>query len=63
MQWQWWHFVLLALPILPNLWSILHVGTHRFPDPVERVLWLTLCIFVPCIGGLVYVIFGRRRAL
>jgi hypothetical protein len=60
---EWWHWVLLALPILPNLWSIWHANAHRFANPVERVLWLAACIFVPCLGGLAYVFFARPRAL
>ena len=61
MEWQFW--ALAALPILPNLWSIRHVNTHRFANPTERMLWLAACIFVPCLGGLAYVFFGRPRAL
>jgi hypothetical protein len=60
---EWWHWPLLAFPILPNLWSIWHVNTHRFVSPVERLLWLVTCIFVPCLGGLAYVLFGRPRVL
>ena len=60
---EWRHWALLALPILPNLWSIWHVNTHRFANPAERLLWLAACIFAPCLGGLAYVFFGRPRAL
>jgi len=60
---QWWHLLLLPLPILPNLWSIWHVGTHCFSSQTERRLWLVVCILVPCLGGLAYVFFGRQRAL
>jgi hypothetical protein len=60
---KWWHWALLALPILPNLWPIWHVNTHRFANHVERLLWLTACIFAPCLGGLVYMFFGRPRAV
>ena len=59
---EWWVWGLLALPIVPNLWSIRHVGTHHFAQPTERFLWLAVCIFVPCLGGLAYVVFGRPRA-
>jgi len=60
---KWWYWALLALPILPNLWSIWHVNTHRFAKYTERLLWLLACIFVPCLGGLAYMLFGRPRAL
>jgi hypothetical protein len=61
MEWQ--HWALLALPILPNLWSIWHIHTHRFVNPAERALWLAACIFAPCLGGLAYVLFGRPRVI
>ena len=60
---SWWQLSLLILPILPNLWSIWHVWAHRFPSEQERSLWFMLGIFVPVIGGVVYLLAGRRRAL
>ena len=59
----WWHWGLLALPILPNLWSIWHANGQRFANPAERLLWMALCVFVPCLGGLAYIFIGRRRSL
>lgn len=62
MQIQWWHIVVLALPILPNLWSIWHVRNHNFPSDQEKSLWFLLAVFVPVLGGLIYIVSGRRRA-
>ena len=58
----WWHWLVLALPILPNLWSIWHVRTHTFPSEQEKSLWFLLAVFVPVLGGLVYLVLGLRRA-
>ena len=57
-----WQLALLFLPALLNLWGIWHAFRHPFPSPVERVLWIGLCIFVPLIGGIIYLLFGLRRS-
>lgn len=60
---SWWHFWVLALPILPNLWSIWHVRKHEFASDQEKSLWFLVSVFVPVLGGLVYICVGRRRAM
>ena len=57
-----WIFA-LSLPILPNLWCIWHAQRHTFPGPDEQKHWVRLGTFVPVLGGLLYVLFGWRRAL
>ncbi|MFV0420737.1 PLDc N-terminal domain-containing protein [Oleidesulfovibrio sp.] len=54
--------LLLALPIVPNLWCIWHAYSNEFPTPAERLLWMGIGVFVPVIGGLAYLIFGWRRS-
>ncbi len=54
-------FVLLALPILPNFIAIWHSFHRQFPTPAERMFWFMLAIFVPLVGGIVYLIWGRKR--
>ncbi len=55
-------YVLVVIFALPNLWAIYHSFHHRFPTTQERLIWICLGIFVPVIGGLAYLFFGRRRA-
>lgn len=54
--------LLLAIPILPNLWCIWHAYFRVFPSPPERLIWIMLGVFVPVVGGLLYLAIGRRRA-
>lgn len=56
-------FLLLGLPALPNLFGIWHAFNHDFPGPQERLKWMGVCVFLPVIGGLIYLLFGLRRAL
>lgn len=52
---------LLTVPILPNLFAIWHSFHRQFPTPLERILWYLLAIFVPVLGGIIYLIWGRKR--
>lgn len=54
--------ILLFIPAIPNLWGIWHAYQRVFPTQQERLIWLGVCIFVPAIGGLLYLVFGMRRA-
>jgi hypothetical protein len=55
-------FLILAfIPILPNLWCIYHAFQREFPTPAEKMAWIGVGIFIPVLGGLIYLIWGRRR--
>ncbi len=55
--------ILILLPILPNLWAIIHIFRNDFDTPQEKMIWLGLAVFIPVIGGLVYLFLGRRRVV
>lgn len=52
---------LLVLPILPNLWAIWHCFHRDFPTVNEKLTWLGIAVFIPVIGGLAYLVVGRKR--
>ncbi|NLW81163.1 MAG: hypothetical protein GXY42_05755 [Desulfovibrionales bacterium] len=54
---------LLIVPILPNLWSIWHLYKNEYPTPQERSAWLVAQVILPVLGGVGYILFGRKRAL
>ncbi len=63
MTFAWWHALLAFLPLLLNLWSIWHVWCHDFSgDFQKKVLWLCVSTFLPILGGLIYILAGRRQA-
>ncbi|SDF30309.1 PLDc N-terminal domain-containing protein [Desulfovibrio legallii] len=63
MIFHWWHVLVLMVPMIPSLWSILHIWGHEFASPQQRVLWLLLVVFVPVLGGIIYIFTGRKKAL
>lgn len=54
-------FLLLLLPVLPNLWSIQHAFHREFSSPQEKMGWIAAAVFIPVFGGLAYIFFGRKR--
>lgn len=60
---SWWHVILFLVPMLPTYWSIWHIWNHSFPDPEKKSLWLLLVVFVPVIGGIIYIFTGRKQAI
>ncbi|MDD6180775.1 MAG: PLDc N-terminal domain-containing protein [Desulfovibrionaceae bacterium] len=60
---EWWYIPLIILPTLPNLWSIWHVWAHEFSSLQEKIIWLLIPVFIPLLGGLVYIAAGRKKAL
>ncbi|MFW6324657.1 MAG: PLDc N-terminal domain-containing protein [Desulfovibrionales bacterium] len=53
--------LILLVPILPNLWSIWHIFRCDFPTPQEKMAWLGVTVFLPVLGGLGYIFWGRKR--
>ncbi len=57
-----WQILVLLIPLFINTWGIWHVFTHSFASSAERMIWAFVCIFVPLAGGIIYLLFGFRRA-
>lgn len=57
-----WQLALLILPALINLWAIWSAFHREFDNPIHRILWVALAIFVPVLGGLGYIVFGYRQS-
>ena len=53
--------LILILPIVPTFWAIIDVAYREFPSIKTKALWGVFVVFVPCIGGIVYLIIGRRQ--
>ena len=62
MTFAWWHVLVALIPILPNFWSIWHIWNHRFSSFQQKVPWLLVAVFLPVLGGLIYIFVGRRHA-
>ena len=54
---------ILLLPMLPTFWAIHHVATGRFERVGTKYGWLAIVAFLPAIGAIFYIIFGRKKRL
>jgi hypothetical protein len=50
-----------ALSMVPTVWAITDVVNRNFDDLTRKRIWIVLVVFVPCLGGVAYLIFGRRQ--
>ncbi len=53
--------LILLLPVVPTFWAIVDLGCRDFGTLKKKAIWGAFIVFVPCLGGLVYLIFGRRH--
>jgi hypothetical protein len=47
--------------MVPTFWAIVDVAYRDFGTLRKKALWGAFIVFVPCLGGIVYLIFGRRQ--
>ncbi len=55
--------LILVLPMVPTFWAIFDVAHRDVGSLKKKALWGAFVVFVPCLGGLVYLIFGRRQGV
>ena len=53
--------LIFLLPMVPTVWAIVDMAYRDFGTLKKKALWGVFVICVPCLGGLVYLIFGRRQ--
>ncbi len=54
-------FVILIIPILPNLWSIWHIFKNDFKTSQDKMTWVLIATFIPVIGGILYIFLGTKK--
>ena len=60
-----WSLLILIflIPMMPTFWAIIELMTKEINSIYGKFIWLLFVIFIPCIGGLCYFLFGRKRLL
>jgi hypothetical protein len=49
------------LLFLPTVWAIRDVAYRSYPTLKTKVIWLAVITLLPPLGGIVYILMGRRR--
>ncbi|HMM37723.1 MAG TPA: PLDc N-terminal domain-containing protein [Desulfovibrio sp.] len=58
-----WIMILAPMGIFVciSLFSIWDAFRREFPSILEKMAWIQLSVLVPFLGGVAYLIFGRKR--
>ncbi len=54
---------LVVLFFIPTMFALWHAFTHAFASQTERVKWIVATVFLPPVGGILYMLIGRKRAI
>jgi drug/metabolite transporter (DMT)-like permease len=52
---------LVAAFAVLSLWSIRDAFNRQFRSTNEKMIWIQLCVLVPFLGAIVYLIWGKKR--
>jgi cytochrome bd-type quinol oxidase subunit 2 len=53
--------VIFGAPLVPTFWSIFDIPKRRFASQNKKLLWLFVVSTLPFVGGMIYILFVRRR--
>ncbi len=53
--------VILAIPLIPTFWAILDIPRRQFATPKQKLVWFFTVSTLPCVGAILYILFGRRH--
>jgi hypothetical protein len=53
--------LVLTVPVIPTFWAILDIPKRQFATPKQKVVWFFTVATLPCIGAILYILFGRRH--
>jgi len=52
---------LVAIPLFGLwLWALVHCAHAEFKQPVDKVVWILILIFLGPLGTILYLVSGRR---
>ncbi|WP_367275742.1 PLDc N-terminal domain-containing protein [Marivirga sp.] len=54
---------LLFLPLLLIIWAIVDLTKSNFKDDTSKIIWAIFIIFMPFLGAVAYLIFGRTQKI
>jgi hypothetical protein len=55
-------YALSALAFIFWIWMLIHAIRNNGLSGTERVVWVLVVFFLPCVGALIYFFVGRPKA-
>lgn len=53
--------VILLFPVVFTFWAIFDLAHRDFGSLKKKAIWGAFVVFVPYLGGPVYLVFGRKQ--
>jgi hypothetical protein len=56
-----YELLVILIPTILWVWALIDVLRSNFRDSTSKIVWLIAVIFVPFLGAILYLLFGRRQ--
>lgn len=56
-------FFLVTAGLIAWIWVIVHILSGEFRDTGNKLGWLLLVLFLPVVGSIIYLVFGRQERI
>jgi hypothetical protein len=56
-----YEILVIFIPTILWIWALIDVLRSNFKDSTSKIVWLIAVIFVPFLGAILYLLFGRRQ--
>lgn len=50
-----------GLPLLLTIYCLYDITRSTFKDPTNKIVWAIITVFVPVLGAILYLVFGRSQ--
>ncbi|MFD2248538.1 PLDc N-terminal domain-containing protein [Pontibacter ruber] len=51
----------LGIPTILWLWALIDLLNSDFEKGIDKLIWLVVIVFIPLLGALLYLLFGRKQ--
>jgi hypothetical protein len=50
-----------GLPLILIIYCLFDITRSTFKDPINKIIWVIITVFVPVLGSILYLVFGRSQ--
>lgn len=50
-----------GLPLILTIYCLFDITRSRFKEPLNKLLWVLIVLFVPIMGSILYLVIGRSQ--
>ena len=57
-----WLLPLAIVSFVVWIWSVVTIAREKTEDPLDRIVWLLIVLFLNILGTILYMVFGPNRS-